>query len=82
MLFGRTALLCHAMHWPFMCWHGHVESRCGHVSIVLLGHSVQFGFGCVIYQNMFLGCFPLYWAYRKCIVCVICVSEMPGAFHQ
>lgn len=82
MLFGGTAPLCCAMHRPFMCWLEHMESRCGHVSIVFLGHSMQFGFGCVVDQNMFLGCFPMYWAYWKCRVCVLCVSEMHGAFHQ
>ena len=36
-----------------MCGFVHVDSRCGHVSILCLGHSVQFGFGWVIGQKMF-----------------------------
>ena len=36
-----------------MCGFEHVESRCGHVSMVLLGHSVQFGFGYKLGQKIF-----------------------------
>jgi hypothetical protein len=41
-----TALLWRAIHSPFMWGFEHVESKCGHVSMALLGHSVQFEFGC------------------------------------
>ena len=40
------ALLWRAIRNPFMWGFEHVESRCGHVFMALLGHSVQFGFGC------------------------------------
>ena len=40
-----TPLLWRAIRNPFKCWFEHVESKCGHVSMALLGHSVQFGFG-------------------------------------
>ena len=50
--------LVHCLIWraicsPFMCGFEHVESRCGHVSMVLLGHSVQFGFGYKLGQKIF-----------------------------
>ena len=49
----------------------HVESMCGHTSMVLLEHSVQFGFGCKVSQNIFLQWLPMYWVYRIFNVCVI-----------
>ena len=41
---------------PFMCWFEHVDSRCGHMSIVLFGYNVQFRFGCVFGQKTFFSC--------------------------
>ena len=32
---------------PFMCWFSHVDRRCGHVSLLFVLHSVQYGFRCV-----------------------------------
>ena len=60
----------------------HVESKCGHVSMVLLGHNVQFGFGCILGQKMFLRWFPMYWAYLSFSVCVICASIIHGFFQN
>ena len=57
-----------------MCGFEHVESKCGHVSIVLLGHSVQFGFGYKLGLKIFLRWLPIYWAYRNFRVCVIWAS--------
>ena len=37
-----------------MCGFEHVERRWGQLSVASLGHSVQFGLGCVIGQKMFL----------------------------
>ena len=39
-----TALLWHAIRNSFKCYFEHVESKCGHVSMALLGNSVHFGF--------------------------------------
>ena len=30
---------------PFKCWFEHIESKCGHVFMALLGDSVQFSPG-------------------------------------
>jgi hypothetical protein len=54
-----------------MCGFEHVDSRCGHVSMVLLGHSVQFGFGYKLSHNTCLRWFPMYCVYRNFRVCVI-----------
>ena len=35
-----VALLLQEMWSPFMCWFLHLDRRCGHVSLALLGHSV------------------------------------------
>jgi hypothetical protein len=56
----------------------HVESKCGHVSLALLGHSVQFGFRCKLGQSIFLQWFPIYWAYRSSKVCVMWASVISG----
>lgn len=37
----------------------HMASRRGQVSMALLGHKVQFGFGCVIGHNMLLQRLPI-----------------------
>ena len=58
----------------------HVESKCGHVSMVILGHSEQFGFGCRLGQKIFLRWLPIYWAYQTSRVCVIWASVIPGFF--
>jgi hypothetical protein len=47
-----TALLCLAIRRPFKNGCLHVDSRCGHVSLSFLWHSVQLGFGCVRGQNI------------------------------
>lgn len=47
-------LLCLAILKPFMCQIVQCDRRCGHVSMLLLGHRVQLGFECVSGQNMFL----------------------------
>ena len=49
-----TTILWHAIRSPFVSGFGHVESRCGHVSMVLLGHSVHFGFGYRLGQKICL----------------------------
>ena len=36
-----------------MCGFVSVDSKRGHVSISWFGHNVQFGFGCVVGQNIF-----------------------------
>ena len=71
------ALLCHALRNPFKCWFEHVDSRCGHVSRALLGHSVQFGVGYILGQNICLWWFPIYWAYQNFRVCVIWALVIP-----
>ena len=55
-----TALLCLAIHRPFKYRWSHVDSRCGHVSLSLVWHSVQLGFRYLRGQNMFVMCFPMY----------------------
>jgi hypothetical protein len=65
-----TDLLWHAIHKSFVWGFEHVESRCGHVSMVLSGHSVQVEFGYKSGQNIFLCWLPMYWAYRNFRVCV------------
>ena len=48
---------------PFMCRFSHVDRRCGHVSLSLLGHKVQLGFGIYVRgQNIFFLQFSMYWA--------------------
>ena len=73
-----TVLLCCAIRNPFKCWFEHVESRCAHVFKVLLGHSVHFGFGYILGQNIWLRWLPMYWAYQNFRVCVIWASVIPG----
>ena len=56
---GIWAMRCIAMLWrdirkPFMCGFSHVERRCGHVSLPLLGHKVQLGFWCVSVYTMYI----------------------------
>jgi hypothetical protein len=65
-----TALLCLAILSPLMCWFVNSDKRCGHVSMLLLGHSMQLGFGCVIGTN-----FPIYCVYLNFKVWVFCMSE-------
>ena len=48
-----TTLLWCAIRNPFKCWFVHVERKCGHASMALLGHSVQFGFGYKLGQKIF-----------------------------
>ena len=52
---------------------GHVESKCGHVSMELLGHSAHFGFGCKLGEKIFLWWIPIYWAYQNFGVFVLWV---------
>ena len=66
----------------FICGFVHVDNRCGHVSIALFGHRVQFGFGYVSGQKIFFRWLPMYWEYRNFNVCVICASDMPAAFQK
>ena len=42
-----------------MCGFEHVYSRCGHVLTMLFGHSVLFGFGCMVGQKMFYMWLPM-----------------------
>jgi hypothetical protein len=77
-----TPLLWRAMRSPCKCWFEHVESKCGHVSMALLGHSVQFGFGYRVGQKIFLRWFPMYWAYRSFKVYVIWASVVLGVFQN
>ena len=77
-----TALLWCAMCNPCKCWFEHVESKCGHVSMALLGHSVQFGFGYRVGQNTFLLWFPMYWAYWSFRVYVIWGYVVLGIFAK
>ena len=44
----------------FDVWIWAFREDVGHVSLALLGHSVQFGFGCVVGQKMFLKWLPIY----------------------
>ena len=48
-----SALLCLAIRRPFKNGCSHVDSRCGHVSLSLVRHSVQLGFWYFRGQNMF-----------------------------
>ena len=45
-------LLWRDMHSPFMYWLEHVHNNFSHVSVWLFGHSVQFGFRCVVGLNI------------------------------
>lgn len=47
------ASLCWTMHRPLLYWLVHFESKCSHVSRLLLGHRVQLGFMWVRDQNVF-----------------------------
>lgn len=60
----------------------HVDSRCGHVSISLFGHSVQLGFGWVSGPNVFNRCLPMYCAYHNFSICMFCALEMLGACQK
>ena len=64
--------------------HGfeHVESKCGHVSKVLLRHSVQFRLANVLDHKRFLRWLLIYWAYRSFKVCVIWVYVVLGYFQN
>ena len=53
-----TALLWWAILRPWICWLVQWNRKCGHVSLSLLGRSVQLGFVCVRDQNMFSGGYP------------------------
>jgi hypothetical protein len=64
-------MLWQAIRSPLMCGFEHVESKCGHVSMVFLGHIVQFRFGYNLSQKIFFWWFPIYWAYWSFKVCVI-----------
>ena len=46
------------LHSSFKCWFEHVESKCGLVSMALLGHNAQFGFGYRVGQKIFEGSYP------------------------
>ena len=59
-----------------MCGFEHVDSRCGHVSMVLLGHDAQFRFGYRSCQNICLRWSPMYWAYWNFRVCVILFGRL------
>lgn len=76
-----TALFNHIMQRPLVCGFEHVGSRCGHVSAMLFGHSVQFGFECVVGQNMFFLWLPMYEEYQNLSSCAIGASKIPWAFH-
>jgi hypothetical protein len=69
-----AALLCHAMRMRFRYGCSHMDSRCGHVSLSLMRHSVQLGFWYLRGQNMFFLWFPMYWVYLDLRIWVICVS--------
>ena len=80
MVMRGVALLWRAMRSPFICGFEHVDSKCGHVSMVLLGHSVQLGFEYKLGQTMCLRWLPIYCAYQNFRVCVIWASTVPGFF--
>ena len=50
-------------------WVGASGERCGHVSILWFGQSVQSGLGYVSGQKMFFWRYPMYWAYQNFKVC-------------
>lgn len=58
------AIWCIALFW-WLCESFHVSafehmaSRCSQVSMALLGHKMQFGFGCVIGQIFLLQWLPI-----------------------
>ena len=52
------------------------------MSIVLLGHSVQFGFGYKLGHKIFLRGLPIYWAYQNLKVCVILAYVIPRSFQN
>lgn len=49
--------LCLAIVRPFRNLFLHRDSRCGHISLLFLWHSVQFGLVCISRQNRFCYCF-------------------------
>lgn len=63
-------------------WVWNVDSKCGHVLIVLFGHRVQFGFECVSGQKIFFGWLPIYWAYQNFSVCLIYAYDIMGVFQK
>ena len=58
--FGVLLLLCHAIRNPSMWGFRHVESKCGHVFMASLGHTVHFGFGCKLGHKIILRWLPIY----------------------
>ena len=75
------ALLWHVIPSPFMWGFEHEERKCGHASMALLGHNVQFEFGCKVGRKIFLQWLPIYWAYQNFRVCVIWASVIPRFFQ-
>ena len=65
-----------------MCGFEHVDNKCGHVPMILLEHSVQFGFGYRLGQNICLRWLPKYWVYPNFRVCVIWAFVVMGFFHH
>lgn len=53
--------LCLAICRPLRNLWLHIDSKCGHVSMLLLWHSVQVGLGYFCGQNKCFLWFPIYW---------------------
>ena len=79
---GLPSLLWQAILNPLMCGFEHVESKYGHVSMVLLGHIVKFGFGYRLGHKIFFRWLPMYWAYRTFKVCVIWAFVVMRSFRN
>jgi hypothetical protein len=47
-----SVLICRAIRNPFKCWFEHVESKCGHVFMALLGDNVQFSLGIIRLEDI------------------------------
>ena len=80
--FGGLVFLWCAIRSAFKLGFEHVESKCGHVSMVLLGHSLQFGFGYKLGHKIFLRWLPIYWAYHNFRLCVVFGVCDPGVFPK
>ena len=60
----------------------HVDSKCGHVSIVLFKHNMEFGLRAVWAKYIFLVWLSMYWAYQNFRCCDTCALEMSLGIHK
>lgn len=74
-----TTLFYHFVRKPLMCGFEHVDNKCSHLSTMLFGSSVQFGFECVVGQKMFFLVVVHVWRVSKFeYLCGLCAGNIMG----